>query len=218
MPFFLEIELKGARLKGHDHYWKVIRELGADGAEFSITDVVKETAGHKDSVGDFVRRLTRTEPAIAEAVGWRQVRNPAWKPGSWVKARTYRLLLTPHETPSLRRNGEAGRYGRVRQHMWNILRGPQARSGIAADELVMLAETAEFPILLGTAKEYLQKLEAAGYLVVDQAAARNRLTRYRLRPSMNSGPRAPKLLKTEVVYDPNRKVVVGQALAEEVSR
>lgn len=218
MPFILEIELKGARLKGHDHYWNVIRELGAAGAEFTIAEVVRETAGHKDSVGDFVRRLTRTVPPIAEAVGWRQVRNPNWKPGSFVKARTYRLLLTPHETPSVRRSGEDGSYGRVRQHMWNILRGPQARSGIAANEMVMLAETEEFPISLGTAKEFLRKLEAAGYLVVDQVAANNRLTRYRLRPSMNTGPKAPKLLKTELVYDPNRKTVVGAALAEEGSR
>ncbi len=212
-----EIDLKGARLKGYDHYWRVIRELGADGAEFTIADVVQQSNAHPDSVGDYIRRLTRTTPPILEHVGWRQVRNPRWRPGVWTKARTFRLLQSPRETPSVRRNGEESRYGRIRQHMWNILRGPQGRAGIDARELVMLAETEEFPIALGTAKEYLQKLEAAGYLSVEQVAAQHRLTRYRLRPSMNTGPKAPKLLKTRVVYDPNRKVIVGTALAEEAS-
>lgn len=213
MPFFVEIEIKGARLKGHDHFWKVIREVGADGAEFTINDIVRETAAHKDSVGDFIRRLTRTVPPVAAAAGYREVRNGTWKPSSSVRARTYRLLRAPNETPSLRRDGTEGLYGRKRQHLWNILRGPQAREGIDAAELAMLAETAELPIAVTAAKEYLQKLEAAGYLIVLQVAANNRLTRYRLRPG--NGPKAPKLLKAQLVYDPNRHEIVGPAFCEE---
>lgn len=217
MPFFLEIELgTGARLKGHDHFWKVIREVGAGGAEFTITDIAMETSAHRDSVGDFIRRLTRAKPAIAKAVGWRTVKNGTWKTGT-TRARTFKLLRFPHETPSLRRGGLDGAYGLGQQAMWNILRGPQARGGIDASELVMLAETPVGTIALGTAKAYLRRLEAAGYLVVEQAAAPDRLTRYRLPPRMATGPRAPKLLKASLVFDSNRRTVVGPIMAAEDS-
>lgn len=216
MPFVLEIEMQGAKVSGHDHFWRVIRELGAGGARFTISDVVGQTRAHKHSVGDFVRRLCRATPPIAERAGYRQVKAPHWGEGKSTRAVTYRLLQAPFETPSLRRDGTPGRYGELRQQMWNILRGPQARAGITSSELVMLAET-DRPIKQGTAAEYLIWLHAAGYLVIEEKAAHGRLTRYRLRPSMNTGPRAPKVLKTRLVYDPNRLEVVGAAQAEEVA-
>lgn len=221
MPFLVEVELKGARLTGHDHFWKVIRELGEGGREFTIADVVGETVAHRDSVGDFIRRLCRTEPPIAESAGWRQVRNRQWGPGK-VRARTYRLLRAPVETPSLRRDGATGLYGRKRQAMWNILRGPQARSGIDARELAFAAETAELPIAIGTATEYLRKLERAGVLQLVAAGRHagrgaSALPRYRLPPG-SFGPKAPKLLKTELIYDPNTRQLVGSAPCTEVGQ
>lgn len=216
MPFKIEIELRGARLTGHDHFWSVIRELGAGGGEFTIGDVVMQTAAHKDTVGDFIRRLTRTSPPIAEPAGWRQVPHGNSRAGKTIAARTYRLLRTPRETPSLTRDGREGAYGRGRQHMWNILRGSQARAGIDARELVMLAETAEVPIAVASAKEFLRRLEAAGILHLEAPAANGRLARYRLRPGQNLGPKAPRLLKARFVYDPNHRALVGTAVAEEV--
>jgi hypothetical protein len=100
--------------------------------------------------------------------------------------------------------------------MWNIIRGPQARDGIDARDLVVLAETDDVQIGLATAKEYLLRLAAAGYLICLKKAAQNRLSRYRLLPDMNTGPKAPKVLKTSVVYDTNRRMVIGRAIAEEV--
>ncbi len=216
MPFILENELLGAKLTGHDHFWRVIRELGAGGASFTISDVVGQTRAHKDSVGDFVRRLCRATPPIAERAGYREVKAAHWGEGKSTKAVAYRLLQSPRDTPSLRRDGTPGRYGQMRQQIWNILRGPQARAGITAGELAFLAET-DRPVKQSTAAEYLIWLHAAGYLVVEEKAAHGRLTRYRLRPSMNTGPLAPKLLKTRVVYDPNRLEVMGSTPIEEVA-
>jgi hypothetical protein len=80
----------------------------------------------------------------------------------------------------------------------------------------MLAATDTVAINLGSAKEYLQRLAAAGYLAVAQKAAQHRLERYRLRPEMDTGPLAPKLLRTRVVYDPNKRQLVGSSVAEEI--
>lgn len=205
MPFVLELELQEVRLRGHDHYWDVIRKLGKDVGTFTVKDVVGATTAHHATVDDFMKRLQRAGIiAAAGTVG----------EGHWAQ-KQFRLVETPRETPSLRRDGTPGDYGRARQNMWNIIRGPQGRDGIAGDELAMFAATDEIPVAVPSAKEFLQRLAKAGYLTVAQKAAHHRLTRYRLKPSMNSGPLAPKLLRARIVYDPNNRTVVGNAVAEE---
>lgn len=209
MTFLLELQLlpAGQRLRGHDHFWDVVCRLGAAGAEFTLLDVVDETNAHKATVHDFLLRLTRADPAIAEFAGHRGE-------GRW-QQRTFRLLLRPLETPALRRDGKPATYGLSRQQMWNIIRLLGGNS-IDADELAIAAATDDVPVGRLSAKEYLGRLARAGYLLVAQKAANNRLERYRLRPEMNTGPLAPKLLRTRVVYDPNLRQLVGTSLAEEV--
>jgi hypothetical protein len=209
MSFLLELQLlpNGQRLRGHDHFWDVIREKGAAGAEFTVLEIVEKTNAHKATVHDFILRLTRAEPVIVEPCGWRGE-------GHW-RQRTFRLVRTPLETPSLRRDGKTGLYGRARQQMWNVIRHSGAQT-IDATDVAMLAATDTVAINLGSAKEYLQRLAAAGYLAVAQKAAQHRLERYRLRPEMDTGPLAPKLLRTRVVYDPNKRQLVGSSVAEEI--
>lgn len=205
MPFVLELELKNVRLRGHDHYWGVIRDLGKDGGTFTVKDVVGATTAHHATVDDFIRRLQRA--GIIMSAGLQGE-------GHWAQ-KQFRLVESPRETPSLRRDGKPGDYGRSRQNMWNIIRGPQGRGGIAGDDLAMLSATEEVPVAINSAKEFLQRLAKAGYLSVVQKSAHHRLTRYRLKPSMNTGPLAPKLLRARIVYDPNNRTVVGNAIAEE---
>ncbi|MEX2481204.1 MAG: hypothetical protein WD928_10115 [Gammaproteobacteria bacterium] len=206
MPFILELELQGSKLRGHDRFWEIIGEIGRGGEPFTVLDIVGRTNAHKATVVDFVKRLVRGE-LLAEA---------GWRGEGRFRQRAYRLVKWQGQTPSLRRDGTRGAYGRGRQQMWNVLRSPHAVKGIAADDLAMLAATDDVAVGIGSAKEFLLVLEKAGYLRVLQKAANNRLTRYQLRPAMNSGPLAPKLLKTRLVYDQNRRAVVGTAVAEEV--
>lgn len=207
MTFMLELQLKDVRLRGHDHYWSLMRELGKNGGVFTVKDVVGATTAHHSTVDDYMKRLVRA--GIIAPAGHQGE-------GRWAQ-KTFQLVESPRETPSLRRSGERGDYGRSRQNMWNVIRGPQGRTGIAGDELAMLAATDDIPVAVGSAKEFLQRLEKAGYLTVAQKAAHHRLARYRLKPSMNTGPMAPKLLRARIVYDPNTRTVVGSVVAEEVS-
>jgi hypothetical protein len=58
-------------------------------------------------------------------------------------------------------------------------------------------------------------LDSAGYLTSTYDPASQRAKIYRLRPAMNSGPTAPKLLRGIVVYDPNRRALMGTLTATE---
>lgn len=203
-----------AKLTGIEHYWAVIKEIGGTGAEFTIPEIAQQSKAHNDTVGDYVRRLVKG--GYLAAAGWREVAS-SWRPTNISKARTYRLVRSAAAAPSLRRDGTPGLYGLGRQQMWNIIRGGQAAGGIDALTLQMLASTDQVPVSLNTCKDYLKKLEAAGYLFVLEPAANHRLSTYRLHRRMNTGPLAPVLMQAgTIVLDRNLNEVVGQPAVEEL--
>jgi hypothetical protein len=59
---------------------------------------------------------------------------------------------------------------------------------------------------------YATALRDAGYLIA--SGPKHRLS-FQLKPSMNTGPKAPRLLRTRMVFDPNRGVVAGEIVAEQ---
>lgn len=204
MPFILELELKEVRLRGHDHFWETIRALGKDSGLFTVKDVVGASNAHHSTVDDFIKRLVRA--GMIQAAG-------TLGEGRWAQ-KQFRLCEAPRETPSIRRDGSLGTYGRSRQQMWNVLRGPQGRAGVTIADLALLAATDEIPVGALSAREFLQRLTRAGYLIASPRRGRHPIS-YRLKPSMNTGPQAPKLLRAKIVYDPNTRAVVGDATAEE---
>lgn len=58
-------------------------------------------------------------------------------------------------------------------------------------------------------------LSRAGYLQVLRQASPKVQQIWRLKSSMNTGPNPPKILRTKVVYDANRKEIMGRPVAEE---
>lgn len=201
------------RLVGIEHYWTVIKGFAGRGEVFTIHEVAQQTAAHDDSVGDYVRRLVRG--GYVEPAGWRAVAS-TWRPMIVAKARTYRALQSSGPAPSLRRDGSPGLYGLGRQQMWNILRGSQAAGGIDARQLALLASTSAVPVGIGTAKDFLKLLVAAGYLAVVRPAAHHRPALYRLHRRMNTGPLAPMISRAKaVVIDRNRGEALAPVLIEE---
>ncbi|WP_319774445.1 hypothetical protein [Breoghania sp.] len=192
-------------LRGHDHYWSVILELTRASETFLLKDVALASNDRTDSsVTDYLRRLTIA--GYVETDGMTDEGRHS-KP-------IYKLLKRQAEAPRLRRDGSE-LPPPAQQLMWNTMRN-LLRNGFDARELSQFSSTDQVTVPLVTAKSYLKHLDAAGYLICLEAGRGRHLGRWRLKPSMNTGPRAPKILRTQAVYDPNINGFPGTADAEEV--
>lgn len=199
----LEIIRLSARVpRGYEWYWSVIRELDHKGP-WSIPEVRGYTnVRNKDSVRDYVSRLVRA--------GFAAHVDTVKTLDNGVPTKLYRLLKRPSTAPSLRRDGrELGLS--AQQRMWTAIRS--MKRGFGASELAYAAGDTSGAVPTITTKRFVAHLVTAGYLTSDGAGF------YRLKPSMNTGPAAPKILRTHVVWDSNRNKVIGDAVvdAEEVA-
>lgn len=189
-------------LRGHAFFWSVIRDLTKDGDSFTVHAILQHTnRTHRSTVADYVRRLVKA--GYAEETGERvRVNRGPLTP-------IFKLKRRPAQAPSLNRDGSAVRQGRGQKQMWNVLRGPEGREGVTAADLVLRASTDETAVTVATARSYLRKLAGAGYLVSPRRGV------WRLKPSMNTGPKPPLILRTKIVFDANRNAAMAPIAAEE---
>ena len=204
MSVILKLKLGDAKriLHGNDHYWKVIRELTeADSrAQFTIADIDKRTNSVPyHTVRNFVKLLVTA--GIAKKVGERFPNMEG----------TFRLLSRPLDTPVLSKTGQTTR-GMVQQNLWNTMTYPLKR-GFTTNDLALHASTDDLPITLGSARAYVKALNRAGMLIVFGNKVH---PTYRVKPSFNTGPKAPKVLQSKVVFDANTETIIGDVIAEEV--
>lgn len=206
MPRIVAFEAGGKPiLRGKDHLWSVMLELDRAGP-FTVRDVDDQT----------------NMPDISHV--WRYVK--ALHVGGFlvvvgeVPARSRNAVLyqvaqrVPH-APRLDRDGMPSTYGRRIQNMWNVLRGPGAGTGIRPEELALLASTEACPVTLASAKDYLYALSMAGCLQVVKPAKKGRnghSAAYRLPSSRRTGPLAPMVMATRMVFDPNTNSIVKREL------
>lgn len=129
--------------------------------------------------------------------------------------RLYRLKLRQASTPILTDDGAIGAKGRKQQNMWNVMR--RAHQGFTIEELAISASTDDVVVTFRCAKAYVLRLINAGVVIVQKrrggGAGPNT---YVLRGSANTGPKAPKVYRTDFMYDPNTGLVLGDAVADEV--
>ncbi|PZA12437.1 hypothetical protein DNX69_10695 [Rhodopseudomonas palustris] len=192
---------------GQDAIWQIIRDLDKKGP-WSIADIDGAAArANVDTLVDYIHRL-RTGGYIALA-GRRPTK------GSGTPTNLYRVTKPQSTAPRLRRDGSAAPPS-AQLFMWRAMRSLRQ---FDFRELARVASTDELIISEVTAKSYLQRLADAGFLQMLKACAIGRGNSspavWRLKPSMNSGPLAPQILRTHFVFDPNRKVVVGNAAPAE---
>lgn len=198
----LDIIRLSARVpRGRDGYWSIIRDLDPKGP-WSVPQIHALTnEPHKASVNDYVKRLVRG--GFVKQVG------DAMTHKNDTPTKLFRLLKRPSAAPSLRRDGSVVEVS-AQQRMWTAMRSLKQ---FKLKELAYTASTEQSPVPISVAQAYVHRLKTAGYVIA--------LTRwdFRLKPSMDTGPRSPKILKAHVVFDANLNKLMGDDIvdAEEVA-
>ncbi|MDQ2084808.1 hypothetical protein RA307_31905 [Xanthobacteraceae bacterium Astr-EGSB] len=190
--------------RGQDGFWQVIRELDKKGP-WSVGQVDGRSNVEIATVRDFVRRLVKA--GIAVVAGQTSILKPS--------ATLYRLVKRPTETPRLRRDGSAvGPTGQ--QQMWVAMRRLQQ---FDAAELALAATTDETRVDPTAARFYIVRLHAAGYLaMVAPGKTTGGRAIWRLKPAMDTGPKAPQVMRTQFIFDPNRGAVMGGPVMAQEAR
>lgn len=177
--------------------WELIREIGAEGRVWNRRDLIDAPAApHPDTIRDYLRGLEAAGIIAAAGAG------------------LYRLVqdLGP-EAPRVRIDGSRVQPSLGQDHMWRTIQ--MSHSGFTATDLAIGARTEEVSVSIPTAKSYAQRLCKAGYLDVLMGGRPGRETVYALKPGMRTGPRAPMILATKIVWDPNLGKPMGAAEADE---
>lgn len=199
----LKVQKGKPALRGIDFFWGVIMDLHRQGKPFSMRMIDQAGNAHDGTVRDFVKRLIAAQLVEQVADAPLAIDIP------------YRAKIIQSLAPRVRRDGSIIESQPATRAMWNMMRGPAGRQGFTYKDLVAWGSTDEVPIAPATAKTYMHVLAQAGYLICLQKGTPGKAGIWRLDPKMNSGPEAPKILRTRLVYDPNRSQIVGDVIAEE---
>jgi len=188
--------------------WEAIRALGTDDKVFSATGLSRTAKVEAPAVRDYLRCLLAAR--IVHIVNDHAGRG---------EERLYFLDKDEGlEAPRVRKDGARVTQGLAQEQMWRTLR--LLPSDTNGRELAAHASTADIPVAESAARDYLQTLGQAGYLIFTREGKGKGKggvqARYRLKPSRNTGPRPPMVCRTRVVYDPNEaRVVYAPAVTDE---
>lgn len=212
MPIQLELRVTSGKpiCRGNDHYWSVIRDLGKGDAQFTLNEIAQRSNDPKDcSIGDFVNRLVKAR--YLTIVRFELAHNERGRP---YNRNIYKLERRPSDTPILNRDGSLGTQGLGQQQLWTAIR---SLPRFDKHELAIASGTTLVDVTVNTARRYAMCLQDAGYLSVIRpgGAAVSRI--WRLKPSMNTGRVAPRILRGKVVYDCNKSQVMGNMIATEIA-
>lgn len=196
----LKVKATGQPLdSGQDHFWRVMRDLDP-GGPWTVTDVSdRSRSDSREAVKEYVRRLIK---------GGYLAGAGTLEDGT----RLYQIARRVAHAPSVTRDGQRGRQGAVNRQLWTAIR---SLGSFNYRELVIAAATEEVPIRETTARDYLKRLFNAGYLRIVDPGKPGTPRTYALKRAMNTGPGAPKVLRTKLVWDTNRNEIVGETIAEE---
>ncbi len=186
-----------------DGWWRIMLDLDRDQGAFTVRDVDRETNTSRFSIEHYVKRLLRG--GFLSIVGERVI------PGCPAKAKVYRLVRRPAAAPRLRDDGTPVPPS-AQERLW---RGMRTLRQFDARELAFAAGVEGHEVPTKTAQRYINQLALAGYLAVI-AGRTGRACVYRLKPSMNTGPKPPSVLKIEAVWDRNLNKLFARSPVEAV--
>ncbi len=195
--------------KGFQKYWDEMRAYGADG--FTALDI---SAGEPFGMAAmrkyveflwkaaYLRRLdqTRASPKNGRASGVYAVREGA-----------------PKRAPTPKTHGRIARYGQQQAHMWVAMR---TLKHWTIGELAVAAATDDTPVTITMAYSFIATLKQAGAIATLRAPMTGGLANafarpgvFRLKPSFNTGPVPPVIIRRNGkvrVYDGNRDLFLDE--------
>lgn len=191
----VDVQAKKAKGKpyGRQAVWEALRQHGVSGDWTSLSTLALAVRQNKRTVDDYCKALC--------AGGYAE--------GKKIRAKieghhntthnVYRLIRdTGVHAPRLNARGEA--VITARDHMWRCMK---MLDHFGPDELAVVSSTEDCMVAAADANKYCQCLHKAGYLLVIQPATTQCKAEYKLRASMKTGPHAPMIQRTKVVFDPN---------------
>lgn len=182
--------------RGYEGFWEVIRSLDETG-EWTVADIVARSNVETRSVSQYVQGLR--EAGIAVMVG-----EVAGGPG--FPAKRYRLQQRPIIAPRVRRDGTILPEQSI-EIMWRCMKMLKV---FTFEDLI---SSFDKDVNASTCKNYMNDLCRAGVLARSIKGGPGRPTTYRL--VKNVGARAPKVLLSKMVFDPNSRTIIGVAEASE---
>lgn len=177
------------RINGIDDYWALM--LAAT-APWTAQEIAQACGATPSTICDFAKRLVKGGYARVDFRKGRIVRHS--------------LVKRPLIKPRLDRAGQE--YPETKQEtIWRSMRMAKTFDPVSLMEFSKGCGT-DMP--KSTVRIYMRSLLEVGIIV----RISPRSNTYKL--AQNLGARAPRVLKTRIVYDPNRNMVVGVPLAQEV--
>lgn len=182
--------------------WYLIRKLRT----FDVADIEIAAMNHAgqgrtgfntSTVRSYLQRLTRGGYLQQET---KLVRGTQ-KKTTWTLIRDQGV-----EAPRLDRDGNPSKQGRVRDQLWRTLKILHEFDYI---ELAAAASIDESPVSSNTSRTYIRHLYKAGFLFQTRNSKPGTPARYRKVPGRCEGPKAPMVLRTRQVFDPNRMQIAN---------
>lgn len=200
------IELAGGKGK-RQRIWEAIRRLAVSGEPFTETMIYLSVP--RDKRADIEMECLRDYRRCLLAGGVLKVH----REHTTADPATYLLVEDVGiDAPRFTRAGQPVTQGLGQEAMWRTLR--MHTGDINASELAGLASTTAVPVTRVSAAAYIKHLHRGGYLILTKEGKGlgngGVLSRYRLHPGRNTGPRPPMVCRTKVLWDPNENKIVWQ--------
>ena len=191
------------KVTGRQAIWQAIREA----RRFTLNGLWHATKLERATVRTYLLSLEKSGHVVRvgeQETARRAFRSTGRNPN---REAVYELVKDAGiEAPRVRRDGSVCTQGAAREQMW---RSMKMLGRFTYQDLAIHASTDEVRVKPATAKTYVRHLLRTGYLaVIIPAVPGQRPAVYRL--CRNSGPLAPMIQRTDWVWDPNLRRVMGQ--------
>lgn len=186
---------------GPETLWPAIRALGSKGY-FTIHDVAEAVPCAPQAAEGYIARL-HAAGMVAHAGE------------TTSRARLWMLTAKKVLPPFLNGQGKPSNAHELTLRIWRALKMAKI---VSVTTLRGMIDDQDFTAPSDTVRLYLNALARAGYLDIIPAERACGEQRYRLRPTMMTGPLPPRLLRATLVFDPNRQALAGSTVAADEVR